>query len=142
MINVYFKCCVILCTYQYILKYLKYDIARCRQTKVERPSFVVVSKVSNNSHASGKSKDSCTEKKTVNNLVSVVYGREHMLKILFYDNVYLKFIDQLRLHWFLLLLGCCCFSFIFLEGAKQAMPDSLMAISQYGICQDYSYTLP
>lgn len=98
---------------KYILKYLKYDIARCRQTKVERPSFVVVSKVSNNNHASGKSKDSCTEKKTVNNLVSVVYWREHMLKISFYDNVYLKFIGQLRLHWFLLLLGCCCFSFIF-----------------------------
>lgn len=53
----------------------------------------MVFKVSNNNYVFGKFKDFCIEKKIVNNLVSVVYGREYMLKILFYDNVYFKFID-------------------------------------------------
>lgn len=105
---------------KYIIKYLKYDIARCRQTKVESPSFVVVSKVSNNNHASGKSKDSCTEKKTVNNLVSVVYWREHMLKISFYDNVYLKFIGQLRLHWVCYCLDVVVFPLYLIFRRRQA----------------------
>lgn len=133
---------------KYIIEYLKYDVARGRQTEVESPSFVVVSEVRNNNHAPGKSKDSCTEKKTVVNLVSFVYWREHMLKdfILWQCIPYIHKLAMftLKMH----LIQTCCFLFIvwmllfiFLFRRRQAMLDSLNAIAQYGICQDYSYIL-